>query len=74
MAIIRSLIDQIEITSGEKHCDPQVQLVGGLAAILELAVSKQQKTTIQPDSGFGKALMVAGARNRRYLHLDHAMV
>ena len=28
MTIIRSLIDQIEITPGEKRGDPQVQLVG----------------------------------------------
>ena len=61
MTIIRSLIDRIEITPGEKRGYPQVQLVGGLAAILELAVSKQQKTTIQSDSGFGRVLMVAGA-------------
>ena len=59
--IIRSMIDRIEITPGEKRGDPKVQLVGGLAAILELAVSKQQKTTIQSDSGFGRVLMVAGA-------------
>ena len=61
MTIIRSLIERIEITPGEKRGDPQVQLVGCLAAILELAVSKQQKTTIQSDSGFGRVLMVAGA-------------
>ena len=61
MTISRSLIDRIEITPGEKRGDTQVQLVGGLAAILELAVSKQQKTTIQSDSGFGRVLMVAGA-------------
>ena len=60
VTIIRSLIDRIEITPGEKRGDPQVQLVGGLAAILELAVSRQQKTTIQLDSGFGRVLMVAG--------------
>ena len=74
VTIIRSLIDRIEITPGEKRGDPQVQLVGGLAAILELVVSRQQKTTIQLDSGFGGVLMVAGARNRRYLHLDFACV
>ncbi|MFZ8951792.1 MAG: recombinase family protein [Alphaproteobacteria bacterium] len=61
VTIIRSLIDRIEITPGEKRGDPQVQLVGGLAAILELAASRQQKTTIQLDSGFGRVLMVAGA-------------
>ena len=61
VTIIRSLIDRIEITPGEKRGDPKIQLVGGLAAILELAVSKKQKTTIQSDSGFGRVLMVAGA-------------
>jgi len=35
--------------------------VGGLAAILELAVSGQQKTAIQMDSGVGRVFMVAGA-------------
>ena len=61
VTIIRSLIDQIEITPGERRGDPQVQLVGGLAAILELAVSGQQKTAIQVDSGVGRVFMVAGA-------------
>ena len=61
VTIIRSLIDQIEITPGEKRGDPQVQLVGGLATILELAVSGQQKTAIQMDSGVGRVFMVAGA-------------
>ena len=74
LTIIRSLINRIEIAPGEKRVDPQVQLVGGLAAILELAVSGKQKTAIQKDSGAGKVFVVAGARNRRYLHLDFASV
>ena len=61
VTIIRSLIDRIEITPGERRGDPQVQLVGGRAAILELAVSGQQKTAIQMDSGVGGVFMVAGA-------------
>jgi len=44
------------------------------AAILELAVSGQQKTAIQIGSGVVRVFMVAGARNRRYLHLDFASV
>jgi len=32
-----------------------------LAAILEFAVVKQQKTTITSDSGFGRVFMLAGA-------------
>ena len=61
LTIIRSLIDRIEITPGEKRVDTQVHLVGGLAAILGLAVSGQQKTAIRTDSGVGRVFMVAGA-------------
>ena len=45
VTIIRSLIDRIEITPGERRGDPQVQLVDGLAAIVELAISGQQKNS-----------------------------
>ena len=72
--IIRALIDRIEVTTSEKRGHPCVELVGGLAAILELAVSEQQKTAIQEDSGVRGVLLVAGARNRRYLHLDYANI
>ena len=51
----------MDITPGEKRGQHQVQLVGGLAAILKFAVAKQQKTAISSDSGFGCVLMVAGA-------------
>ena len=49
------------LVAGTFTRDPQGQLVGGLAAILKLAVSSQQKTTIQLDSGFGRVLMIIGA-------------
>ena len=38
-----------------------MQLIGDLAVILELAVSRQQKTAIQMDSGVSRVFMVAGA-------------
>ncbi len=60
ITIIRSLIDRIEITPGEKRGDPQIQLIGGLAAILDLAVRGQEKTAIHKDGGVGRVLMVAG--------------
>ena len=62
VTVIRSMIGRIEITPGERRDDPQVQLVGGLAAILKLAVSGQQNTAIQMDSGVGRVFMVAGGR------------
>ena len=59
--IIRSLIERIVITPGQKRGHPSVELVGGLAAILKLAVSEQQKTAITEDSGVRRVLLVAGA-------------
>jgi len=38
-----------------------MELVGGLAAILEFTVFEQQKTAIQEGSGICRVLMVAGA-------------
>ena len=61
ISLIRSLIERIDITPGEKRGQPQVQLVGGLAAILEFALAKQQRTAIPSDGGFGRVFMVAGA-------------
>ena len=60
-SIIRSLIDRIEITPSQKRGHPCVELVDGLAAILELAVSEQKKTAIRKDSGVRRVLLVAGA-------------
>ena len=59
--IIRSLIEKIVITPGQKRGHPCVEIVGGLAAILEFAVSEQQKTAITEDSGVRRVLLVAGA-------------
>ena len=49
------------MTPVEKRGYYQAQLVDGLAAILELAVSGQQKPTNQMDCGVGRVFMVAGA-------------
>ena len=51
----------MDITPVKTRGQHQVQLVGGLAAILEFSVSKQKKTAIPSDSGFGCVLLVAGA-------------
>ena len=61
VTIFRSLIDRIDITPGEIRGKPKVQLIGGLAAILQLAISGHKKTAIQQDSGICRVLMVAGA-------------
>ena len=61
VTIIRSLIDRIDITPGESRGKPKVELIGGLAAILQLTISGHKKTAIQEDSGICRVLMVAGA-------------
>ena len=43
VTIIRSLIDRIDITSGESRGKPTVRLIGGLAAILQLTISGHKK-------------------------------
>ena len=69
MDLIRSMIDHIEIHEGAERGNPEVILVGALAQIL--AFTQQNKTAASNGSD-GRVLMVAGARNRRYLHLDYA--
>ena len=69
--IIRSLIGHIEVHPTQKrgHCD--VIVVGALAQFLAFA---QQKTTAGSSRAGGTSLMVAGTRNQRCLHLDHAIL
>jgi site-specific DNA recombinase len=72
--IIRSLIDRIDVHPGQKRGRCEVLLVGALAQILAFADQKEQKTTAASSGRGGTFLMVAGARNQRYLHLDHAVL
>jgi len=56
--IIRSLIDHIEVTPGQKRGQCEVVVVGALAQVLSFA---QQKTTALSVGDGGTFLMVAGA-------------
>jgi site-specific DNA recombinase len=69
MDIIRSLIDRIEVTEGTERGKPDVVLIGALAAILAFT---QKNTAALISENDGRVLLVAGARNRRCLHLDYA--
>jgi len=69
--IIRSLIDRIEVHPSQEQGHCEVVVVGALAQILAFG---QQKTTAASSGGGGTFLMVAGARNQRCLHLDHAIL
>ena len=69
--IIRSLIDRIEVHPGQERGHCEVVIVGALAQILAFA---QQKPIAASSGDGGTFLMVAGARNQRCLHLDHAIL
>jgi len=71
MDIIRSLIDRIEVTEGAERGKPDVVLVGALAAILAFT---QNNTAALISENDGRVLLVAGARNRRYLHVNFARI
>ena len=71
MDLIRSMIDHIEIHVGTERGGPDVILVGALAQIL--AFTQQNKTAASNGSD-GRVLVVAGARNQRYLHLYFAPI
>ncbi len=71
MELIRAMIDRIEVHKGEERDKPEVILIGALSEILAFT---QGNTTAAPNDDSGRVLMVAGARNRRYLQLDYAQL
>ena len=69
MDLVRCMVERIEVHEGKERGKPDVILVGALAQILAFT---QHKTTAASFGDGGRVLMVAGARNQRYLHLDYA--
>lgn len=62
MEIIRSMIDRIEVSAGDKRGEPQVLLVGALASILDYASTSDAQTQNAASAGGGacRVFMVAG--------------
>ena len=67
---VQNTIEMIKLLPSEKRGGPHVQIVCVLGPILELAVSRQQKSAIQEDGGIGKLFIFALPRNRRYWRLS----
>ncbi len=57
--LIRSLIDRIEVLPGGKRGEAKVEIVGGLATVLNFI--RQKNTAASGSGGDGTFLMVAGA-------------
>jgi site-specific DNA recombinase len=73
--VLRSLIDRIELRPRDKDQGIAATLHGDLAQILGLCDDSGRKQKLPKAESSGSQLsVVAGARNQRYLHLDHAIL
>ena len=73
--VLRSLIDRIELRPRGEGQGIAATLHGDLAQILGLCDDSNRKQKLPKTGASGSQLsVVAGARNQRYLHLDHAVL
>jgi len=70
-SLIRSLIDAVILTPVDGRLE--IELHGDLAGILALSEAGKQSASSPTEKAL-QIKMVAGARNQRYLHLDHAIL
>jgi site-specific DNA recombinase len=72
---LRSLIDRIELRPGDDGQGIAAALHGDLAQIMALCNDSARKRKLPKAETSGSQLsVVAGARNQRCLHLDHAIL
>ncbi len=60
MESIRSLVERIEVSPGEKRGNPSVVLFGALASLLDFACAQKTATATGGSDDGGRVLMVAG--------------
>jgi len=73
--VLRSLIDRIDLRPGSDRKGIAATLHGELTQILALCDNSSRKQKLPKAGASGSQLsVVAGARNQRYLHLDHAIL
>ena len=53
---------------------PQIEIVGEIAKMVELGIGPNAKKANLDEKLTRSVKVVAGARNQRYLHLDHAIL
>jgi len=74
--VIRSLVDQV-IFRPTAEAGLEVELVGNIARMVHLAQNSNEDSPVSGavhDEFARSVKVVAGARNQRYLHLDHAVL
>jgi site-specific DNA recombinase len=71
MQVLRGLIEQVSIGPAENGLE--IEIVGEIAKMVELGIGPNAKRA-NLDEMTRSVKVVAGARNQRYLHLDHAIL
>ena len=74
--ILRSLVDRVVLTPDDDGTSLKAELYGDLAGILTFSSSGSSDKKIPGSYSEPGSLLsvVAGARNRRYLHLDYVRI
>jgi hypothetical protein len=72
MQILRGMIEYVSIGPTENGLE--IEIVGEIAKMVELGIETGAKQANFDERSTRSVKMVAGARNQRYLHLDHAIL
>jgi len=72
MQILRGMIEYVSIGPTENGLE--IEIVGEIAKMVELGIETGAKQANFDERSTRSVKKVAGARNQRYLHLDHAIL
>ena len=70
--VLRGLIEHVSIRPADNGLE--IEIVGEIAKMVELGIRPNAKQATLDERLTRSVKVVAGARNQRYLHLDHAIL
>jgi site-specific DNA recombinase len=72
LQILRGLVERVSIRPAKTGLE--IEVVGEIAKMVELGNGNQAKRATLDEQATRSVKVVTGARNQRYLHLDHAIL
>jgi len=72
LQILRGLVERVSISPAENGLE--VEIVGEIAKMVELGIENNAKRATLDETMTRSVKVVAGTRNQRCLHLDHAIL
>jgi len=72
LQILRGLVERVSIRSAENGLE--VEIIGEIAKMVELGTGNKAKRATLDEAMTRSVKVVAGTRNQRCLHLDHAIL